>query len=401
VVGLLASVVSRAQAPGDAVAPGPAPVGSVTLRVGVLREAGTIYEIAADGAAGQCTVVAQTLHCPAAGPVTFRWGPGGPWALVGDTVLAPGTEGTAVVWAAPRPDDEAKLAPGVVTPAILRDLFVRTSEHPIQPPSAALLDGLVALVDHPDPRVRRELPDALLPFWRHTASDPFPLESPVVLPAGLVTRLAADEDDVVRRRLASRLRDLQTPGEPPADEATAALLALSSEGGKVQRAAFASMAVRARAGEQPALATWFTALDRVTTPGPPGRAAANTLAALAKQLEPGPDVDPSLAVERTSIAQLERVWTVWKAWRAHVPFEPHLAERLLHETEGVSPELVKTWAARDPEGVASVVRRWEPRAPHSERYGIVVRALSESTDPALQALVADSLSPAEPPAPRE
>ncbi|MEQ1564738.1 MAG: hypothetical protein ABMA64_03785 [Myxococcota bacterium] len=372
-----------------ALAQDPAP-GSVTLRVAVHRDAGTVHAIAADGAAGQCTVVGAALHCPAIGPVRFRYGPGGPWALVGDTELAPGTAGVAVVWAADREADRARIAPDVVTAEVVAELFVRSADREVLAPSGPLFADLLALIDHPDPAVRRALPDALLPYWRHTASDPFPADAPPVVPPGTIGRLAADPDPAVRRRLASRLRDLQVPGEPLMNEATAALLTLSAEGGRIQKAAFASLAVRARGGDAPAVDAWNAALQRVTTPGPPGRAAANTLAALAHQLEPGPGIDPSVAVQRTAVCQLERVWT---AWRDDVPFDPALVERLLRETEGVSPELVRAWGRSDPAGLAAVIHRWEPSPPHSDRYGIVARALAESEDSALRSLAGDSLSP--------
>lgn len=369
--------------------------GLVALSVAVHRDAGTLAEIAADGAAGQCALVEQTLSCPARGPVSFRWGAGEDWVLTGDTVLAPGERGVAAVWAAEalREDALARLA-GPVTAEVVADLFVRTGDHPIAPPSAAEFAALLALAEHPDARVRREVVDALLPYWRHTASDPFPPGAPSVVPASVLERLAADESEAVRKRLASRLRDLQAPGEPMQEVANEILLRLAAnEEDGVQRAAFASLAIRSRRGETPGLDAWRVALDRVTTPGPPGRAAANTLAALAVELEVGPDVDPRLAMERASEHQLERVWKIWKAWRADVPFEPLLAERLLRETVGMSPVLFASWAEDDPDGLAAVLRRWEPAAPHSERYVYLLSGLPPPVSPALKPLADDTLSP--------
>ncbi|MEQ1507397.1 MAG: hypothetical protein ABMB14_34530 [Myxococcota bacterium] len=365
---------------------GAEPAGSVVLAVSVHREAGSVYEIAADGAAGICAVEGATIRCPAIGPVTFRWGPGGAFALTGDTVLAPGATGTAAVWAAADPPGTERLRPEVATPEDVRAMFRRTGDHPVPVPSAAAFAALLALHDHPDPLVRREVIDALMPYWRHTASDPFPMEAPQVVPPGLLTALGHDPDPAVRRRLAARLRELRAPGDPLSTEATMLLLALAADGGGVQRAAFASLSVKAREGDVPAIEAWQAALDRVRTPGPPGRAAANTLAALATTLEPGPDVDPVQAVTATAAFQLERTWAVWKAWREEVPFDAVIAARMLRETVGMSPSLIKRWAADDPDGFAGLLAAWEPIAPHSDRYLAVVRAagdnLSDKPDPA-------------------
>jgi hypothetical protein len=361
---------------------------SVSLSVAVHREAGTLWSIAADGAAGQCTVAASTLHCPATGPVTFRYGPGEDFVLVGDTVLQPGQTGTAWVWAPERlrVAERERLAPEQVTAEEIRALFQRTGDHPVPVPSSGMFEDLLALVEHPDAHVRRELVDALVPYFRHTASDPFPAGSPQVVPADVLVALAQDEDHNVQRKLASRLRDLQAPGEPIAEVATELLLELSQSGGGVQRAAFASLASRSKDGATPAEQTWWAAMERVSTPGPPGRAAAGTLAALAKSLDPA-RVVPSDAVQLVSQHHLERTWQVWRAWRAHVPFEPVLAERLLRETVGLSPSLLKAWGAADPDGVYALITRWEPRSPHSDRYAAVVRALAAEGDPRWAELV--------------
>ena len=76
---------------------GAALAGNAVLHVGVHQRAGDLYNIAADGAAGQCVVAGCRIACPADGPVTFRWGPGGDWRLEGDTVVDPGMEGVAHV----------------------------------------------------------------------------------------------------------------------------------------------------------------------------------------------------------------------------------------------------------------------------------------------------------------
>jgi hypothetical protein len=363
----------------------------VTLWVAVHRAAGTIYDVAADGAAGQCSVADQTIHCPADGPVTFRWGPASPYELVGDTVLAPGGQGTATVWArdGSRAEARERVRPERVTPEDVRDIFVRTGDHPIDVPSAALFDDLLALAEHPDPKVRREVVDSLMPYWRHTASDPLPPGAPAVVAPTVLVALAQDDEIRVRRRTAFWMRDVRDP--ELSASVTVLLLGLAGEGGSVQRTAFASLSARARDGRTPALQTWAAALGRVSTPGPPGRAAANTLGALAAELQPG-DVDAREAIELVAAHHLERTWVVWRQWSDAVPFDAELAERLLRQTVGMSPPLVRAWADGAPADLAALLRRWEPRRPHSERYRMVARILADHSAAEIRAVLDDSLS---------
>jgi hypothetical protein len=121
-------------------------------------------------------------------------------------------------------------------------------------------------------------------------------------------------------------------------------------------------------------------MRRVATPGAAGRAAANTLGHLAGVLEPGPEVDPVEAVERVFVFHRERTWNVWAAWRDDVPFDAVRAEVLLRETEGLSPQLLRHWADSDPEGLAGVLERWEPSAPHSPRFRLVAGTLRQVED---------------------
>jgi hypothetical protein len=388
---------------------GAASADSVTLRIGVHREAGPVHDVAVDGAAGQCAVTVEALECPATGPVTFRWGPGGDFVLTGDTTLSPGESGTAWVLApdASRAAERARLA--APTPQDVRDLFVRTGDHPVPVPSIGMLEDLFALARHRDPLVRREVVDALVPWWRHTASDPLPPGAPPIVPEVLLHELARDPDLVVRRRLASRLRDLREPGEPLAEEATRVLLELAAEGGSVQRAAFASLAARTRdaqvsdldAADGPLLEAWAAALAGVSTPGPPGRAAAKALVTLAAVVDPA-RVDPVEAVHRTAATHLERTWSVWTAWREHVPFDRALVDRLLRETIGWSPTLVRHWSETAPEELAAAMVAWEPTPPHSDRYTGMLRAFRDADHPALAPLRRpDNLSPDTPTPPAE
>ena len=367
------------------------------LRVGVHRDAGTVAQIAADGAAGDCVPGPASVACPADGPVQFRWAGDPAWALVGDAVVAPGATGTA--WVLP-PDDARSDAIAQLlqpTPEVVRAHFVRTGDHAVAPPSPGMLTRLWSLAEHDDPLVRRAVLDATLPLVRHTGSDPFAPEAPPLLPPGLLLGFAADTDFRNRRRLAAVLREVRlTSVTPPwfADEVRAALVDLLDDRATVQRAAISSLSQSAWAGVVPAARAWGEAIERVRIPGPPGRAAAQTLARLATSLKPGPQVDPEAAVALCFEYQREKTWVVWTAWRAAVPFDRQRAEVLLRQTVGLSTRLLRHWADTDPEGLAAAVRAWEPAEPHSARFQIARTALSGTPNAALRAALDLTEAPA-------
>jgi hypothetical protein len=366
---------------------GTALAGTVTLHVGVHREAGAVYDIAADGADGQCTVGPSRLSCPASGPVTFRFGGGGDWELYGDDVLQPGATGIAHVLASEeaRKDARAQLA-FAVTPEKVRALFVRTGEH--NPPAASpgMLEDLERLVRHPNPLVRRAALDGLVPYWRRSSSDPLALEAPEVLSPGLIERLATDSDSRVRRRLAASLREVNAPGRPLAREAHTALMLLMADARSgVQRAAMASMKIASAHETVPGEYTWSKAIRRVESPGGPGRAAANTLAFLAKDLQPSVLVVPAEAVVLTFHFHRERTWKVWSAWREHVPFRRDWVQSLFRETLGLNGRLIRYWAEHEPEALAESLEAWEADPPHSKRFKMVGEILANETDPQIRA----------------
>lgn len=386
---------------------------AVVLWVGVHREAGTLGDVAADGASGLCTAEVTWIRCPArTGPVTFRWGnPGvGAWALSvrgadggwteGPVTLEPGHGAVAAVLPASsaRAAERARLEPSVVTPADVRELFVRTGDHAVFPPSAAELSALAALAEHADPRVRRELPDALLPWLRHTAEDPMPPGSPPVVPAGTLLALAHDGDPAVRRRLASRLRDVRD-GEQVAAEVTAALSWLVTTGGGAQRAALVAMGSRSKEGSSPALDAWRVARVRLRDPGPPGRAAVKTLSALATELDPGGEVDPAAVLRDVLAFHPERTWSFWNAWRRDVPIDQQVLVRLFRDTVGWSPGLLGWWGRTSPDELEAAFVAWEPGPPHSERYADLLAGLALSADPRWARLRGDNLSGEAPPPP--
>ena len=372
--------------------------GTASLHVAVHREAGTVYDIAADGADGMCTVQPARISCPASGTVHFRWGSreDEDWMLVGDTAVAPGEIGRAYVLAPESARVEAleRLGDDVVTPTVIRELFLVTTEPP-PPPSLGMLERLAELARSEDFQIQRAVIDALVPWWRHTAADPFPQEGPSILPDGLITRLAEDPNFRTRRRLANRLREIRQ-GEH-VEEALHALLELTEDRGPVQRAAVASLSLQARAELVPAEIAWERAMSQVREPGPPGRAAANTIGHLGRVVEvPTGVIDPVEGVRRTLQYHTERGWNVWLAWKHHVPFERAWVDLLLRNTVGLSLSLVKHWAESEPELLAESLRGWEPGPPHSPRFAQVRGGLTTTPHPAvrealgLPALVEDS-----------
>jgi len=147
---------------------------AATLHVGIHRDAGTIYEIAADGAAGQCTTGPARLSCPARGAVRFRWAGDPAWQLTGQDEVGPGEVARAWVLAREelRQQDRRRLEPERVSAAAVRDLFGRDGAHQPPAPSRAMLDDLAALCLHEDLEVRKAAADGLMPWLRRTWADP-------------------------------------------------------------------------------------------------------------------------------------------------------------------------------------------------------------------------------------
>ncbi len=368
-----------------------APPQTATLHVGIHREAGGVYQVAADGAAGQCAIGPSRVSCPASGPVTFRWAGDNQFALSGASVVEPGDVGVAFVLATEhiRAPERAELEAQPLGPDTVERLFVRTGDNAVPVPSPLMVQDLVGLAEHPKPAVRRVVVDALVPFWRHTASDPFPPSAPELLPGGLLFRMSRDPDWKVRRRIANRIRELHEPDARVATDATVALTALLlDERPPVRRAAAASLHHAVKNEAIAAELSWEYALERVKTPGPPGRAAANTLGRLAGQVEPGPRVDPSLAVLLVFEHHTERTWNVWRKWRAHVPWRADWMEVLLRETVGLDKRLLSHFARTQPGELAECFTRWEPAPPHSARFEVAQRWLGEMDHPALRASLA-------------
>ncbi len=383
---------------------GAAVPGYAVLHVAVHRDAGSIVDIAADGASGQCRVLGTSrLACPAEGPVTFRFGAPG-WTLwgalrsdvpveepdaavgAGPAVPGPLTVGAGEVGVAvlfpPEGSREAdrRLLAAEPTPEAVRSLFLRTGDRSIEPVTAGLFADLLALTSHEEWTLRREAMRGFVPYVRHTASDPFPADAPSLLPPGFLQRMAGDEDHRVRRRTGALIREIG-PEDPLASPAEATLRRmLVDRHPSVRRQAIAIWSAHLReGGEVEAVEAWNAALERVPHEGAPGRAACNALAKLADSVDPA-DVDVDGALALVIEHHPERAWRVWKAWRAELPFDAVRASYLFRETVGLSERLIRDWAEQHPDELAVVIREWEPTEPHSERWGVVRAWLATRTD---------------------
>jgi len=358
--------------------------GTATLHVAVHRDAGTVYDIAADGASGQCVVLGTSwVACPASGPVSFRWGGDGEWGLEGDSAVHPGQTGTAFVLPAPELGAErrARLAEGPVDAALVRELFLRTSDREIPPMTSGLFEDFLGLAEHQDWRVRRAFVRSLVPYARHTASDPFPSDAPSRIPRGLLIRLSQDPDRRVRRRTAALFRELG-PEDPRTAEANVALKGLVADRNPgVRRVAVAVMT----GSESEPLEAWRAALTRVESEGAPGRAACNGLAKLHRYVDPA-EVDADGALALILAHHPERAWRYWAAWRVELGYDAVRAEYLLRDTVGLSQKLLRYWATENPEQLAATVARWEPEEPHSDRFRVVAGWLdAHALEPGLRA----------------
>ncbi len=328
---------------------------SVTLQIGVHREAGGLVNVATDGAAGQCSLGPSSITCPATGPVAFRWGPNPSgtgfqptaerWSIVGDTTLAPGSTGLAFV---------------------------------LRPGDAALLDSLRAQVSDDDPLIRRAAIEALHEWTWSAGYGPLPSTAPVPVPAGWLLEGASDPDWRVRQAMIHVCRDFRDREREP--EIEECLLSLASDPHrKVQRAAIAALGGASREGLIDPLDAWKRATDSVPEAGSRGRAASATLARLSTELE-ADQVDPVSAIELVIAHHPEQAWRVWGAWRDEVPLRRDWLLQLLTTTSGLHRGLLRKWAAADPAGFASTLAAWEPREPHSERWRVIQLWISDPVD---------------------
>jgi len=360
--------------------------GTATLHVGVHREAGVLRQIAAEGETGQCVLGPSRISCPAEGPVRFFWHGDRGAVLVGEVEVLPGEVGRAWVLADPgQRQAELDLLGGDVAFQDVLAIFSPAPGSAVGLPSLEMVRRLETLTAHPDPLVRRAAIEGLVPFIRHTASDPFEAGAPELLQPGWILRLSRDPDVRVRRRLASRIKELVSPEVDQAEEARQALATLITDSKPpVQRAAMVTSRALTQQGLLAGEETWERALNRVSQPGGPGRAAVGTLAFLAKDLELSDVVNPTEAVSRAIRHHPEPAWGLWGAWCHEVDIRQDWAEQLLTQTSGLDRRLLRHWSTETPEVLAQAIRNWEPTAPHSERFKVVQAWLSDATSDELR-----------------
>lgn len=346
-----------------------------TLHVGVHRSAGGILSIAADGASGQCQVLGMSrIRCPARGPVTFRWGGDPDFALVGDAVVQPGETGTAFVLPPNGSREEWRARLQDPSVAAIREVFVRTGSREIPIPSQALFNDLLSLTEHEQWPIRREAVRGLMPYVRHTASDPFPSDAPTLIPEGVFLELSRDPARQVRRRALQLLKEMQ-PEDPRVAEAQRVLAASHDDKDRrVRKLAIVVSTRQATADISDPFEAWQEALSRVHIQGPPGRAAANALRQLHGHVPEG-SVDADRALGSLLQHQPEKAWAFWTAWRKEVPFHSERLLFLLDTTINLSASLLRKFAVENPVELAEVLRTWEPASPHSRRFQVISRWL--------------------------
>jgi len=362
--------------------------GTAILHVSVPHAAGTTADVAVPDGVGPCARDQAYVRCDTDVPVRFRWSGDAAWALHGELQVAPGQTARAFVLRAPsEPDPLADWLRDLAHDTDidrhdldeLRKRTVYTSDWTPPPPSRAALDAHLALLHHSDARVRREALEGLHPWVAGTPFDPTPRAAPSPLSAADLDALAGDPDTGVRRRVARILRDARDDIPRP-QVARLLRLLLDDPHPGVRRAAIVALpgAVDRHALEP--LQAWSLALERIPQPAPPGRAASNQLASLRGRLERAgllDQVDIEAALERVLEHHPERAWRVWRTWRSELPIRPDWIRRLLADTVGMDPTLVRHWQSVDPAALDQASEGWSPTR-HPERQELLRRLRSES-----------------------
>ena len=343
---------------------------SVIFQVGILTTAGNIGDIQTTGSDAPCIAVSiSRISCPSTTPVTFSWEGDDNFELVGETTVYPGYEGHAWVLATDANTTawDAQLNDPELTADTVRALFVRTGANTPPSPSLSMVKQISKLASHTDPTIRMAAADAAHPWFAGTRLDPMPIESPPLLKEKLLVQLSTDPHKGVRRRVLHMLRDLRAPYSRAAAQSILLRLSRDNEP-SIRRAAAATL----KRGHQVDIVSpeeaWESALKMLAQPGPPGRSASNTLAHLARWVEPNADIRPLGAIRLALKFHPERVWRLWTAWRKHVPLNENDGLTLFRETVGLSEPLVKHWAKHQPELLHRILQEWEPTYPHSQRW---------------------------------
>ncbi len=361
--------------------------GTVTWSVAPHREIPapiTADALRVDGATAPCALVAAQLVCEADGAVTVSWAGGAGWSVTGDRTLTPGATGRLWVVAddAARADLERSLRDPLVTAEQVTQAFCRTGADLPLPPSAGMLDALVDLVDHEDPRVRAAVVESLFLLVTPASFGAFALDLGPPLPGDTILRLAADPSPLVRTRVAAMAREFGPGTMTP--EVVAALAALSADPvAKTRRAAMASTGLAATLQTYDPRQAWDHAVAVLPDPGPAGRAAVGTITRLARALPPG-SVDATEAIRAAVAFHPERAWAAWAAWRHVVPLDEGLLTHLLELSLGLSPTLVRHFAETDPDGLARVITAWSADDDDPRRAALAA-LLSDADAPSLRA----------------
>jgi len=346
----------------------------VSLHVGILLEAGDLTEIAADGAAGACSWANSRVTCPANGAVQFRWAGDERWELTGTTTLQPGEMGTAFVLAAAQDPREA-----IFTKKSLRVDDIHDHLGPLAAPlNRALLDRLVALSEHTNPGIRRTAVQNLHSWTWGSGVGPLPTTAPVPVPEGWLVERAEDPFWGVRRELVDILRDFRD--RERADEVSTAVERLTRDPDpRVQRAAIVALASVSKNGMLEPEKAWHEAMKSLAVPGARGRAAVITLSRLATELDADETIDPIAALEKILQHHPRSAWRFWAAWRNDIPFREDWAFQLFSATTPLHKGLIVHWSNTDPDGLASVLQRWESAPPHSVRFETTAGYLGKTT----------------------
>ena len=359
--------------------------GVATLEVGVHRAAGDLASVVAEGADGPCERLESTIQCPASGSVTFRWEGSDAFSLQGVDKVYPGEKGVAYVLASETSCASSRdtLQAEWITAEQVLEMFVQIGDQVPPVPCLGMIDDLAHLTRHPKRDVRRAAVDALFPLMRDTASDPFWLHAPDIVPAGILLGLTQDSDRGVRRRTALLLREGQ-PGELDMERQVALRILATDPITPVRRPAIAALPRAVQLDFMPGELAWHEALGRVPLRAGAGRAAVGALARMSKLVEVSETVVPETALDLAMRYHPERAWVFWSAWREHIPFHSGRAERLLLYTVGLNEPLLTYWSSRFPNELRQVVDEWYRKRGMTERFKLAQRFLTDVEDAELR-----------------
>ncbi|MFK7927672.1 MAG: HEAT repeat domain-containing protein [Myxococcota bacterium] len=365
-----------------------APAGPVDLWVAIPKSAGTTSDISFAGPEAQCAVLPTRLRCTASGAITFEWVGDAQFSWGPPAVVQPGEAST--VWVLSTPGSQPSLE-GLLTQIAavehasnqdidrLRRATVFTSDWTPPWPTRSALDAHLALLSHPDKRVRREVVESFHPWVAGTPFDPLPVQAPSVLDGQTLATLARDPDPGVRRRVARMIRTLR-PAIDPEEAAPILETLLSDAHPGVRRASVAAVPEAVDRALLTPRRAWDVLVATVQQPRPAGRAACNGVAKMATRLDDSiTDEDVLVAFEAILSKHPERAWGVWIAYKNRLPVRKEWMKLLIHDTLGMEPALVQHWDSVDPQALRTLVDAWTPTQ-FAERKQLMNRWLHNATD---------------------